>query len=107
MLITTFANKCLMKKLKKNYQCQYLKKPAFLQATLSLKIAELQLFKEEKGENPILLLDDVLSELDDTRKLNLLRAVKDIQTIITCTKFNYKPAGEYKIFNIINGTVQE
>ena len=76
-------------------------------ATLSLKIAELQLFKEEKGENPILLLDDVLSELDDTRKLNLLRAVKDIQTIITCTKFNYKPAGEYKIFNIINGTVQE
>lgn len=76
-------------------------------ATLSLKIAELQIFKEEKGENPILLLDDVLSELDETRKLNLLKCVKDIQTIITCTKFNYKPSFEYQIFNIENGSVKE
>ena len=76
-------------------------------ATLSLKIAELQIFKEEKGENPVLLLDDVLSELDDTRKLNLLKCVKDIQTIITCTKFNYKPAGDYQIFNIENGSLKE
>ena len=37
-------------------------------AVLSLKLAEIELFKEKTGETPVLLLDDVLSELDDTRK---------------------------------------
>ena len=74
-------------------------------ATLSLKIAELEIFKEEKGESPILLLDDVLSELDETRKMNLLKCIKDIQSIITCTKFNYKTEN-CQIFNIESGSVK-
>jgi len=57
---------------------------------LSLKLAELEIFASERGEYPILLLDDVLSELDDDRKQKLLKKTKQIQTIITTTDFNYK-----------------
>lgn len=52
---------------------------------LSLKLAELEIFKEECGEYPILLLDDVLSELDSERQERLLRKVEKNQTIITTT----------------------
>lgn len=56
---------------------------------LSLKLAELEVFKESIGEYPVLLLDDVLSELDMTRQSKLLGYVKDIQTLITCTDFDF------------------
>lgn len=56
---------------------------------LSLKLAELEIFKEVLGEYPILLLDDVFSELDDNRQNKLINRVKSIQTIITTTNFNY------------------
>ena len=56
---------------------------------LALKLAELEVFKENIGEYPVLLLDDVLSELDTNRKIKLLNHVKNIQTIVTCTSFNY------------------
>lgn len=52
---------------------------------LSLKLAQIQLIKEIKKESPVLLLDDVLSELDSHRKIYLLESIKDIQTLITCT----------------------
>lgn len=52
---------------------------------LSLKLAELEIIKEEIGENPILLLDDFMSELDSERRLNLLKNIEDTQIIITCT----------------------
>ena len=55
---------------------------------LSLKLAELEIFKEILNEEPILLLDDVFSELDSFRKERLLNRVKNIQTIITATEFN-------------------
>lgn len=54
-------------------------------AALSLKLAEIELVKKITGENPILLLDDVLSELDSNRQNYLLNSIGDIQTIITCT----------------------
>ena len=54
-------------------------------AALSLKLAELELVKEIIKENPILLLDDVMSELDRNRQNHLLNSIGDIQTIITCT----------------------
>lgn len=54
-------------------------------AALSLKLAEVDLIKEEVGEYPILLLDDVLSELDVNRRKSLVRTFKDVQTIITST----------------------
>ena len=56
---------------------------------LTLKLAELEYFRENTGEYPVLLLDDVLSELDSSRQQKLLERIKDIQTIITCTSFNF------------------
>jgi DNA replication and repair protein RecF len=75
---------------------------------LSCKLAEIELVKSVIKENPILLLDDVLSELDRQRQTHLLNNIGDIQTIITCTgleefvgyRFNHD-----KIFHVVNGTV--
>lgn len=53
---------------------------------LSLKLAELEIVKDEIGEYPILLLDDFMSELDNERRLNFLKNIKDTQIIITCTE---------------------
>lgn len=54
-------------------------------AALSLKMAEIRLVEMMTNEKPILLLDDVLSELDCNRQNYLLNSIKDIQTLITCT----------------------
>lgn len=54
-------------------------------AALSLNLAELELVKNKINDNPILLLDDVLSELDRNRQNYLLNSLEGIQTIITCT----------------------
>lgn len=54
-------------------------------AALSLKFAEIELVKNVIHESPILLLDDVLSELDRSRQLQLLSEMQDVQTIVTCT----------------------
>ncbi len=77
-------------------------------AALSCKLAEIDLVKYLIKENPVLLLDDVLSELDRNRQNHLLNSLGDIQTIITCTgleefvnhRFNYN-----NIFHVENGTV--
>jgi DNA replication and repair protein RecF len=77
-------------------------------AALSCKLAEIDLVKSVIKENPILLLDDVLSELDRQRQTHLLNSIGDIQTIITCTgleefinhRFEY-----HKIFHVVNGAV--
>lgn len=59
-------------------------------AILSLKLSEIELFKTYKKETPILLLDDVFSELDDVKKNNLLHYINgEIQTIITTTDLSY------------------
>mgnify|MGYP002508455778 CR=1 FL=1 len=52
---------------------------------LSLKLAEIEILRKEKKTEPILLLDDVLSELDRSRQNYLLDHIENIQTIITCT----------------------
>ena len=76
-------------------------------AILSLKLSELQVINEEIGENPILLLDDFMSELDENRRKNFLENLKDTQVIITCTdKFKLKN-NEYEIFNVINGKIKK
>jgi len=54
-------------------------------AILAIKLAEIEIIKEEIGEYPILLLDDVLSELDNKRKGYLINYIKGIQTVITTT----------------------
>ncbi|WP_105619220.1 DNA replication/repair protein RecF [Vallitalea okinawensis] len=54
-------------------------------AALSLKLAEIDLIKQKTNDLPVLLLDDVLSELDDSRQKHLLSTLENIQTIVTCT----------------------
>jgi DNA replication and repair protein RecF len=54
-------------------------------AALSLKLSEIKLVMEKIDDTPILLLDDVLSELDEDRQKYLIQSLVDIQTIITCT----------------------
>lgn len=63
---------------------------------LSLKLAEISLFESETGEKPILILDDVLSELDETRQTMLLESIQGVQTFLTCTEFKQK-ANKYHI----------
>ena len=52
---------------------------------LSLKLAELDIMRRELGEAPVLMLDDVMSELDPKRRRHLLGRLRGIQTIVTCT----------------------
>jgi len=54
-------------------------------AALSAKLAEIEIMRESTKSTPILLLDDVLSELDGSRQKFLLTQITDLQTIITCT----------------------
>ncbi len=65
---------------------------------LSMKLAELEIIKNRVGEYPILLLDDVFSELDKERRKKLLKFTSKTQTIITCTEFDEKIKA--KIFEI-------
>ena len=54
-------------------------------AALALKLAEVQIFNSLSGEYPILVLDDVMSELDLKRRKKLLGCIADVQTVLTCT----------------------
>lgn len=77
-------------------------------AALSLKMAEIEIVETTIGEKPILLLDDVLSELDRNRQNYLLENIKGIQTIITCTgleEFIKNKINIDKTFEIVNGNV--
>lgn len=70
---------------------------------LSLKMAELQVIKDEIGENPILLLDDFMSELDNERRKNFLRNIGDTQVIVTCTdKLDVENLNFY-MYNVVDG----
>lgn len=79
-------------------------------AALSLKLAEIKLVEQLTGNTPILLLDDVLSELDSNRQNFLLKSIGDIQTIITCTgvdDFISSRININKIFRVENGSVSK
>ncbi|MDR0297358.1 MAG: DNA replication/repair protein RecF [Streptococcaceae bacterium] len=76
---------------------------------LSVKLAEIELMHAETGEYPILLLDDVMSELDNTRQLDLLDAALDkTQTFITTTTLDHLQnlPDKLQIFNVINGHIK-
>lgn len=77
-------------------------------SALSLKLAELELVKQSIRERPVLLLDDVLSELDSNRQNFLLNSIHEIQTIITCTGLEEFVKNRFQIdrvFFVKNGTV--
>lgn len=76
---------------------------------LSLKLAEIELIKEETGEYPILLLDDVMSELDDDRQIHLLKTIENkVQTFVTTTTLKHldnRMMSEPEIFTVSNGQI--
>lgn len=77
---------------------------------LALKLSELEMIKEKTGYYPILLLDDVLAELDDTRQNYLLESIdKNIQTVITSVDtllFEQKFLKDVTIYHIENGDIK-
>ena len=77
---------------------------------LSVKLAEIDLMKEETGEYPVLLLDDVMSELDDSRQLHLLETIEGkVQTFITTTTLEHvkdKMSVEAEIFYVDKGHIK-
>ena len=78
-------------------------------AALSLKLAEIELVKKIVKDYPVLLLDDVLSELDSKRQEHLLSEITHIQTLITCTGLDEFVNSKFrmdKIFKIVEGTVE-
>ena len=80
-------------------------------AIIAYKMAELEIFKEEKGNYPILILDDLFSELDRFKINNILSLIsKDIQTFITTTeidKINSNILENSKLFEVTEGSIKE
>ena len=77
-------------------------------AALSLKLAEIEVMRDETREAPILLLDDVMSELDVSRRRMLLSRIGDVQTLITCTHLDDLGGAKYdKAISIHEGTLTD
>ncbi|MCX4351569.1 MAG: DNA replication/repair protein RecF [Lachnospiraceae bacterium] len=77
-------------------------------AALSLKLSEIELVKKMTKDTPVLLLDDVLSELDSSRQNYLLNSIGEIQTIITCTGLDEFVNNRFeinRIFKVSNGVI--
>ena len=79
-------------------------------SALSLKLSEIELVRKSIHDSPVLLLDDVLSELDSNRQNYLLNSICDTQTIITCTGLDEFIRNRFeinKVFEVISGQVFE
>lgn len=77
-------------------------------AALSLKLSEIYLVKRKIKDTPVLLLDDVLSELDSNRQNYLLESIHDIQTVVTCTGLDDFINHQFhlnKVFKVVKGEV--
>lgn len=79
-------------------------------SALSLKLSEIELVRKSISDTPVLLLDDVLSELDSNRQNYLLNNISDTQTIITCTGLDEFVRNRFtvnRVFEVIAGHVYE
>ncbi len=77
---------------------------------LSLKLSEIDLVKQLIGEPPVLMLDDVLSELDSGRQNYLLNSLGGFQTFITCTGLDEFVSNRFaidRLYQVVNGTVTQ
>ncbi len=73
-------------------------------AVLALKLAQLDLFWQERGEAPILMLDDVMSELDPGRRRQLLERLDRVQTFVTCTDLSDLGGARHSaVYHVENG----
>lgn len=74
---------------------------------LSLKLAEAKTLKDITGEQPVTILDDVMSELDPDRQAFILNHIKDWQVFLTCCDHaNIKPLKEGKVFTVVGGKIK-
>lgn len=73
---------------------------------LALKIAELQVFEKELGEKPVLILDDVFSELDSARQKKMYDKFDGCQVLMTGTVFRFKPAEDFLTHTVKNGAIK-
>ena len=77
-------------------------------AVLALKLAEAELFRQKLGEEPVLLLDDVLSELDGNRQEFLLKRLGKVQAVITCCEPNFiERQTDAKVYRMEKGSLTE
>ena len=83
-------------------------------AVLSLKLAELEIITQEIGERPVLLLDDVMSELDAERRRCLLSSIEEAQVFVTCTEASHVVSEiqeaetaprQFSFFKVLKGSV--
>lgn len=75
---------------------------------LSARLAEIDLIREETGEDPVLLLDDVLSELDENRQRFLMESIEGMQAFLTCTGIEdavKKYLGRENLFHVSRGRI--
>ena len=72
-------------------------------AALSLKLAQMKALRAMSGEAPVLLLDDVMSELDKERRMRLVKEISDYQTFITCTdESDLELEGDRRVYHVFN-----
>ena len=76
-------------------------------AILSLKMSELRVIYDEIGENPILLLDDFMSELDEKRRTNFLSNIRDTQVLVTCTDKFVLEKNNFNLYNVKSGKINQ
>lgn len=76
-------------------------------AALVMKIAQAKIIKDQTGEAPVMLLDDVLSELDTARQGFVLENIDGIQVMITCCDSRVLGGVKGKIFSVKNGCIRE
>jgi DNA replication and repair protein RecF len=76
-------------------------------AILSLKMSELKVIYDEIGENPILLLDDFMSELDEKRRTNFLSNIRDTQVLVTCTDKFVLEKNNFNLYNVKSGKINQ
>ena len=77
-------------------------------SALSLKLSEIELVKRSIHDTPVLLLDDVLSELDSSRQNYLLQSIHNIQTVITCTGLDELIENNFsidRVFRVTEGKI--
>ena len=74
--------------LNKNQMKQFASQGQIRTAALSMKLSQMKILKELSGEDPVLLLDDVMSELDRKRRASLIGEISSYQTFITCADRN-------------------
>lgn len=77
-------------------------------AALSLKMSEIYLVEKVTKDHPVLLLDDVLSELDSNRQNYLLQSIHNIQTVITCTGLDELIENNFsidRVFRVTEGKI--